>query len=137
MEEADVLCSKIGIITNGVLRCVGTQQHLKSSYGTGYHLYINCQRNKESKEDEETVNKKMLNFVSSILPQAKLFQAFNGYFTFNVSTLGDEADQLFGEMEAKKTEMNITDWGLSQCSLDDVFKAICMNEKSDTEGINK
>jgi len=42
MEEADVLCTKIGIITEGSLRCIGPQTMLKNRYGGGYHLFINC-----------------------------------------------------------------------------------------------
>jgi len=38
MEEADVLCSRIGIVSNGRLRCIGPQQRLKSLYGQGYNL---------------------------------------------------------------------------------------------------
>lgn len=30
-----------GIITNGILRCIGPQVRLKSLYGRGYHLYVN------------------------------------------------------------------------------------------------
>ena len=33
MEEADVLCSRIGIITNKGLQCFGSQIHLKNKYG--------------------------------------------------------------------------------------------------------
>mmetsp|Transcript_26279 Transcript_26279/g.23158 ORF Transcript_26279/g.23158 Transcript_26279/m.23158 type:complete len:217 (+) Transcript_26279:520-1170(+) len=44
MEEADVLCTRIGIITQGTLRCIGPQTRLKSLYGGGYHLFINCHK---------------------------------------------------------------------------------------------
>jgi ABC-type multidrug transport system ATPase subunit len=44
MEEADVLCTRIGIVCNGVLQCIGTQNRLKSLYGGGYHLFINQHR---------------------------------------------------------------------------------------------
>lgn len=33
MEEADVLCSRIGILTNNGLQCFGSQVHLKNKYG--------------------------------------------------------------------------------------------------------
>jgi len=42
MEEADVLCNRIAIMNNGILRCVAPQVRLKSLYGGGYHLQINC-----------------------------------------------------------------------------------------------
>jgi ABC-type multidrug transport system ATPase subunit len=43
MEEADALCNRIGIITQGVLRTVGAQQKLKKLYGNGYFLSLNLQ----------------------------------------------------------------------------------------------
>ena len=46
MEEADVLCSRIGIVNDGILRCVGTQLRLKGNYGGGYHLFVNCHKGK-------------------------------------------------------------------------------------------
>lgn len=46
MEEADVLCNRIGIVNDGILRCVGPQVRLKSIYGGGYHLFVNCQKGK-------------------------------------------------------------------------------------------
>src|SRR5690348_5483186 len=30
LQEADTLCTKIGIIAKGQLKCLGTQQHLKN-----------------------------------------------------------------------------------------------------------
>jgi len=42
MEEADVLCNRIAIVNQGILRCVAPQVRLKSLYGGGYHLEINC-----------------------------------------------------------------------------------------------
>lgn len=46
MEEADVLCNRIGIVSNGVLRCIGTQNRLKNLYGGGYHLFVSSQKAK-------------------------------------------------------------------------------------------
>jgi ABC-type multidrug transport system ATPase subunit len=35
MEEAQALCSRIGIMVNGQLVCLGTSQHIKSKFGSG------------------------------------------------------------------------------------------------------
>lgn len=35
MEEADALCTRIGIVVNGQLQCLGSSQHLKSKFGKG------------------------------------------------------------------------------------------------------
>ena len=50
MEEADVLCNRIAIVNNGILRCVAPQVRLKSIYGGGYHLQIKCLKQKSSKK---------------------------------------------------------------------------------------
>ena len=34
MEEADAVCSRIGIVTGGVMQCIGSGQHLKSRFGS-------------------------------------------------------------------------------------------------------
>ena len=52
MEEADVLCSRVGIINEGVLRTVGPQVRLKSLYGGGYHLYVNCHKERFIRQQE-------------------------------------------------------------------------------------
>ena len=44
MEEADVLCNRIAIVNNGIPRCIAPQTRLKSLYGGGYHLQINCKK---------------------------------------------------------------------------------------------
>ncbi|CAG8568180.1 5409_t:CDS:10 [Diversispora eburnea] len=38
MEEAEVLCNKIGIMAKGTLRCIGPQLRLKEIYGRGFKL---------------------------------------------------------------------------------------------------
>ncbi len=40
MEEADALCSRVGIMVKGELRCLGSTQHLKNKYGAGYMLEV-------------------------------------------------------------------------------------------------
>lgn len=38
MEECEALCTRIGIMVGGVLRCLGSSQRLKSKYGMGYQM---------------------------------------------------------------------------------------------------
>lgn len=40
MEEAEALCTKMGIMVNGEFKCFGSSQHIKDKYGTGYELEI-------------------------------------------------------------------------------------------------
>lgn len=36
MEEAEALCSRVGIMVGGRMRCLGSVQHLKSRFGDGF-----------------------------------------------------------------------------------------------------
>jgi ABC-type multidrug transport system ATPase subunit len=40
MEEADVLCDRISIMSKGKLQCIGTALHLKKKYGFGYRIHL-------------------------------------------------------------------------------------------------
>eukprot|EP00931_Biecheleriopsis_adriatica_P003540 TRINITY_DN105341_c0_g1_i1.p1 TRINITY_DN105341_c0_g1~~TRINITY_DN105341_c0_g1_i1.p1 ORF type:complete len:884 (+),score=199.22 TRINITY_DN105341_c0_g1_i1:354-2654(+) len=40
MEEAEALCSRVGIMVGGRLRCIGSNQHLKARFGQGYQLEV-------------------------------------------------------------------------------------------------
>ena len=99
MEEADVLCHWIGIVNEGALWCVGPQQRLKSLYGGGYRLFINChklkfiklqQTQEESKEDfwksqsihMSEIHKSVEDFVEKLCPNSIMLQNFNGNFIF-------------------------------------------------------
>lgn len=38
MEECEALCPRIGIMAGGILRCLGSAQHLKTRFGQGYQV---------------------------------------------------------------------------------------------------
>ncbi|CAE7395821.1 ABCA1, partial [Symbiodinium microadriaticum] len=40
MEEAEALCTRIGIMVNGSLRCLGSGTHLKMRFGDGYEVDV-------------------------------------------------------------------------------------------------
>jgi len=40
MEEAEALCTKMGIMVNGELKCLGSVQHLKSKFGKGIEVEV-------------------------------------------------------------------------------------------------
>lgn len=40
MEEAEALCTKMGIMVAGQFKCFGSSQHIKDKYGTGYEIEI-------------------------------------------------------------------------------------------------
>ena len=47
MEECEALCARVGIMVGGRLRCLGSSQHLKSRYGSGYQLDVKVRSGSE------------------------------------------------------------------------------------------
>ena len=40
LEECEALCSKVGILIDGRLKCLGSLQHIKSKFGHGYSVEL-------------------------------------------------------------------------------------------------
>ena len=120
MEEADVLCNRISIINHGVLKCIGTQARLKQLYGGGFTLFINLQKNATNQAIQ-----KVIAFVQDNLPHSFLMRSFNKRLLFKVPTQRFHAETFFGNIEKAKYKLLITDWGINQSSLEDVFRQIC------------
>jgi len=40
MEECEALCTRIGIMVGGVMRCLGSTQRLRTRYGHGYQIEL-------------------------------------------------------------------------------------------------
>jgi ATP-binding cassette subfamily A (ABC1) protein 3 len=40
MEEAEALCTKMGIMVQGEFKCFGSATYIKDKYGTGYEIEI-------------------------------------------------------------------------------------------------
>ncbi len=40
MDECEALCTRMGVLVNGRLKCLGSCQHLKSRFGEGYSISL-------------------------------------------------------------------------------------------------
>ena len=107
MEEADVLCNRIGIVNHGVLQCLGSQNRLKSLYGGDYHLFVNCFRAQQLADEgidmsEDEAFQKVEDFLKKLLPDAIQLRMFNGQFVYQVPVTNFNAQKLFNEIESNK-----------------------------------
>lgn len=86
MEEADALCSRVGIMVKGELRCIGSTQHLKNLYGAGYTLEMKLRggdRTPTTPGSNRTDDLK--DFVGELFPDAVLEESFADRLVFSVS----------------------------------------------------
>lgn len=125
MEEADALCSRVGIMVKGELRCLGSTQHLKNLYGAGYTLEVKLKNSElnQTEFDEKVERTQALRlFVSNLFPDAILEESFADRLVYSVpqhavSSLAD----CFSKLEKAKQELNIEEYSFSQTTLEQVF----------------
>jgi ATP-binding cassette subfamily A (ABC1) protein 3 len=53
MEEAEALCTKMGIMVKGRFKCFGSTSHIKTKYGTGYEIEIKTVINEDEQHKVE------------------------------------------------------------------------------------
>ncbi|XP_053988068.1 cholesterol transporter ABCA5-like isoform X2 [Hylaeus volcanicus] len=134
MEEADALCSRVGIMVKGELRCIGSTQHLKNLYGAGYTLEMkllggDCTPTTPS-GDRITGLKE---FVSSLFPDASLEESFADRLVFGVPQHAvTSLAECFMQLEKAKLELDIEEYSFSQTTLEQVFLKFSHYDETDS-----
>jgi len=112
MEECEALCDRIGIFSNGQLRCIGTSQHLKTRFGTGLQLDIST-----SDKDPEPAKK----FITSTFPSAEEIEIIPPKLKYKLEEKNLRLSQIFSLIEKNKDNVNITDYSIGQTTLEQIF----------------
>ena len=81
MEECEVLCSRLAVMVNGRLRCLGSSQHLKNKFGDGYTMIVRM-RGDVIERDVITIKQ----FIARRLHNARLKASFYKYFSYFIFT---------------------------------------------------
>mmetsp|Transcript_57713 Transcript_57713/g.172210 ORF Transcript_57713/g.172210 Transcript_57713/m.172210 type:complete len:1811 (-) Transcript_57713:232-5664(-) len=120
MIEADTLCQRIAIVSQGELKVVATQQHLKNEYGSGYLLQLNLVRSSAAAQESAMsfVKRRLHKDAVLGIKQAK---------TLHIQLPRDlDLQRVFSVLYSPEatTEGCINQFLLSQSSLEDVFIAL-------------
>ncbi|KAH0571145.1 ABC transporter family protein [Spironucleus salmonicida] len=121
MEEADALCDRIGILVAGQLRAIGTAQHLKIRFGSGYKIVI---------QGTEMGIYKVIDKLKAIINSITQLE-----FQPIIGTDNKYKSQLFFKEKCQlshiwiclfesKTEDLITEYSINYTDLEDVFLKI-------------
>ncbi|KAJ3047994.1 hypothetical protein HK097_010977, partial [Rhizophlyctis rosea] len=97
MEEAEVLCQRIGIMAKGTLRCLGAPLHLKNLYGSGFRVSFST----ISPEASTTA----CQFIESVLPpppRTKKVDSFATNVTYEFENEPGLVGRVFEEVERGK-----------------------------------
>ena len=118
MEEAEALCARIGIMVKGQLRVVGTPQHLKDKFGSGYEIVT--QLAPDAPEDAAAAVGAHLAGVFGAA-HASLLSDNGGLLTFRVAKDVMRVGDAFATMEQNKARLHVADYSLAQPTLEQVF----------------
>jgi hypothetical protein len=142
MEEAEALCKRIGIMVRaapspslacshllaaqvlGQVRALGTKQHLKSKFGSGYELTIKYQHQHQAQvqvPNTASTPEAISHFVTSLFPSTKFISDNGGLMTFSVPSNEMRIGIAFREIETNKVTYGIEDYSIAQSTLEQVF----------------
>uniref|UniRef100_A0A452QIJ6 ABC transporter domain-containing protein n=1 Tax=Ursus americanus TaxID=9643 RepID=A0A452QIJ6_URSAM len=109
MEECEALCTRLAIMVQGQFKCLGSPQHLKSKFGSGYSL-----RAKVRSDGQQEALEEFKVFVNLTFPG-------EGHCTEGVYQPGRPRPWVFGVLEKAKEKYAVDDYSVSQISLEQVF----------------
>lgn len=88
MEEAEALCTKMGIMVKGEFKCFGPSTHIKDKFGTGYEMEFKVRSLKQAELDQMIEQAKATGLPFPLnCNNIRFYLANNGY-----QDLADEID---------------------------------------------
>ena len=117
MPEVEALCDRVAIMVKAKLRCLGTIQHLKDSLGSNYEVEVACPG--QSYEDQGKVHQQMYDMFSK--DAVTITSTAGGLLAYEVDKKVVNIGHAFGALEKSKTALGISNYTISQPSLESVF----------------
>jgi ATP-binding cassette subfamily A (ABC1) protein 3 len=119
MEECEALCSRIAIMVNGQLKCLGSSQHLKTKFGDGYTAIAKLRSSDMDSMQRQT--KTMMDFIEQTFPGSTLKDKHNGLLHYQIPSSCATWSSVFAAMEQARKLVDIDDYAVSEVTLEQVF----------------
>lgn len=113
MEEAENLCTRIGILINGRLICIGSPEHLKLKFGDGYILEVQS-------NDIDRFHKEVIEGTNILGTDYTFEKQSDDHAKYEVK-IKYGLGRIFEVMERSKDMNLIEDYNFSQTSLEQIF----------------
>ncbi|CEO96658.1 hypothetical protein PBRA_005262 [Plasmodiophora brassicae] len=113
MSEADEMCTRLSIMVNGSLQCIGTSQHIKHKFGDAYQVDLTVE------EGEGAI---FLQEFEAAFPGCELVERYGSRLRFRLPGLsGVQVGAVFAFLERQRGRYRIRDYSMSQTTLDHIF----------------
>nr|XP_048302071.1 cholesterol transporter ABCA5 isoform X2 [Myodes glareolus] len=113
MDEADILADRKAVISQGMLKCVGSSIFLKSKWGIGYRLSMHI--------DRYCATESLSSLVRQHIPAAAVLQQNDQQLVYSLPFKDmDKFSGLFSALDIH-SNLGIISYGVSMTTLEDVF----------------
>lgn len=126
MAECDALCTRMAIMVNGRFKCLGTGQHLKDKYGTGYTLTLRTGNRRDVM--------RVINYVQTTFPGSKVKDQHLNQVTMETPFESTRLSLIFGNLEQDRHKLGIVDYSVRQTTLDQIFVNFA---RAQTDGVTE
>ncbi|XP_017084845.2 LOW QUALITY PROTEIN: phospholipid-transporting ATPase ABCA3 [Drosophila eugracilis] len=126
LEEASVLCTRVGVLFSGELKYLGSLQHVRSEISNIIVLKVKI--NLKSNNQKEEV-KRFRADMKELFPSATLMESIENNLRYHLSNQVFKLSSLFYQMERKRNEDALEDYSISQVSLDELFMILNNEEE--------
>uniref|UniRef100_A0A4W3HEL0 ATP binding cassette subfamily A member 3 n=1 Tax=Callorhinchus milii TaxID=7868 RepID=A0A4W3HEL0_CALMI len=129
MEECEALCTRVAIMVNGQFKCLGSPQHLKNKFGSGYTLIAKVKGDGEPPRLE-----RFKEFIETTFEGSDLKDEHQGRLHYHLNRKNLSWAQVFGILERAKDKYSLEDYSISQISLEQVFLSFAHFQRFTEEG---
>ena len=119
MEEAELLCNRIGILINGTIRCIGSPEHLKMKFGNTYILDVHT--DDVERFHQEVIDQRNIFQGQEYTREDKSLERVKYEVICDSNNSGRYLSEVFRIMEESRASGLISDYSFSKSSLEQVF----------------
>ncbi|CAG0880411.1 unnamed protein product [Darwinula stevensoni] len=126
MEECEALCARLAIMVQGQFRCLGSTQHLKHKFGSGYTISLHA--------DQEHISQ-VEQYISENLLGVTLHEKNPSRLVYHLPLPpeGPPLAKVFRCLEDSRLKAGVTDYSVSQTTLDEVFVRFASDPRFSSE----
>uniref|UniRef100_A0A4W4HCX6 ATP-binding cassette, sub-family A (ABC1), member 12 n=1 Tax=Electrophorus electricus TaxID=8005 RepID=A0A4W4HCX6_ELEEL len=114
MEECEALCTRLAIMVQGQFRCLGSLQHIKNRFGSGFTVKMYL-AGASCEVDAIT------GFMEEHFPSTYLKDHHLAMVEYHVPVAPGGVADIFDQLESNKATLQIKHFSVCQTTLDEVF----------------
>ena len=130
MEEAEALCTRLGIMVSGTLRCLGGGQHLRSVYARHYQIEVSLV------QGDTGARRRLLALMEAHCPGMRLLEEQPPQMRFEVPLQAPDGfirnlSWIFSFMQENKDMAGVANYSVSQTSLEQIFNSFAKKQEEE------